>query len=178
MSRASRFILNRAQIQEVFGLSVDAMRAAIRAGAWGVVDAGGRGRGARIDIREFYQWYVADRRAKWQRATERPSESAKDRETELDIRLKQLRFQRLAAKLVPSLEAERVLDDVLQQITDVLRAMPAREAPGVLGIRDHVDAVELLTAIANRLREDLRNPERWLGVRAGDGGIASTDSPA
>ena len=175
MSRAVPCILNRTQTQELLGLSVDAMRAAIRARVPGVLDAGGRGRGARIDFAEFYQWYLADRRAKWQREMEPPSENANDRETEIDIRLKELRFQRLAAAVVPSHEAQGVLDDVLQQIADALQAMPTREAPHVLGLPDMASAVEQLSAIAERLREDLRNPERWLGAGAEDGDTATAD---
>ncbi len=167
MTPPFRLILNRTQAQDLLGLSVEAMRAAIKARAPGVLDAGGRGRGARIDFAEFYQWWLEKKRAERERAERPPVCTAAARETEIDIRLKELRFQRQAEALLPRDDAQRLLEGALQQIGEVLQDMPAREAPRVVGLSSMLDAVEHLTAIADRMRDDLRNPARWLGLGAG-----------
>jgi phage terminase Nu1 subunit (DNA packaging protein) len=155
--------LTRTQLAQMLKVSPATIGTAIDDGAPGVKERGGRGKSARIDSRQFVVWWIEREKAKLGSANNKPVK-AHERETEVDIRLKELKFARESDQVLARADALFVVRDVFTQLNSAMESMPRRDAHRVLNLKEMVDAVEALTAIADQIRADLRVPERWLPV--------------
>lgn len=155
--------LTRTQLAQMLKVSPATIGTAIDDGAPGVKERGGRGKSARIDTRQFVPWWNERDRAKIGSAAGKPAK-AHERETEVDIRLKELKFARESDQVLARADALFVVRDVFTQLNSALESMPRRDAYRVLNLKEMADAVEALTIIADQMRADLRVPERWLPV--------------
>lgn len=156
--------LTRTQLAQTLKVAPPTIAAAIDDGAPGVRDRGARGKASRIDIREFMPWWVEREVAKRAGATEK-SKSPAARETEVDIRLKEVKLAKEIEQLLPKADALFIVRDVFTQVNGAFDSMPRRHGYRVLNLKEMADAVEALTQIADQMRADLRVPERWLPVQ-------------
>lgn len=155
--------LTRTQLAQTLKVSAPTIGTAIDDGAPGVKERGGRGKSARIDMRQFLPWWIEREKAKLSSVNAKPAK-AHERETEVDIRLKELKFARESDQVLARSDALFVVRDVFTQLNSALESMPRRDGYRVLNLKEMADAVESLTAIADQIRAELRVPERWLAV--------------
>lgn len=150
----------KTQLAQLLGVSVPTISTAIDEGAPGVTAAGGRGKQAQVDGKQFVPWYLERERARAR--AEVGGKSLNSQERELDIDLKREKLMRERKELVPKGAFVATVRDVLARLSVGIDQMPEREAESVIGLRDRGAAVAALQLIGDQLRADLRAPERWM----------------
>ncbi len=157
--------LNRGQLATLLGVTPATIRAAIEAGAPGVLARGGRGRGAKVHAPTFVRWWIERER---QKIGDRQLDatSLARQEQQLDIDLKTDKLRRARAEAIDRTAAVRAISGVLTTCAQAIRNAPRRYGHRLVQLPDMVAAVEQLTAIAEEQCADLRRREAWEWIGA------------
>ena len=150
----------RTQLAQLLGVTVPTIGAAIDEGAPGVRESGSRGKGAKIDAREFIPWWIERERQKVR--AELGGKKIHEVEQEIDIEIKRTKLLKERAELLPRVVLANTLRDVTSRLDVDLRQMPEREAESVIGLRTREDAVHALGLIVDGLRAALRVSDKWM----------------
>lgn len=154
------FLQTRTQLAQLLGVTVPTIGTAIDDGAPGVRESGGRGKGAKIDAREFIPWWIERERQKVR--SELGGKKIHEIEQELDIEIKRAKLLKDIGQLLPRSVLANTMRDVVSRLDVDLRQTPDREAETVIGLKTRQEAVEALQLIVEGLRGALRVSDKWM----------------